>query len=347
MKQRKNLILLDSAPQKEWNFKDFFEKYTKEKWEIRHIDSHIQDSSLAKKIKFFWFPAKLFVHRKEIGNILSFQQFYGLIFAWYCSLFHVKKRNKLMVATFIYRPKKGITGKIYFRFIKYLTNSQYIDKIICFSKSEAAYYEKLFHTVSGRFQYVPYAMGDALESISFEAEEKQFFVLAPGKSNRDYDFLVDSLKDTAYQVRILSDTYSREETGENIQIFHDVFGKDYLKMLSQCHCVVVPLEDTHISAGQLVFLQAMMFGKPVVVTQSDTVGDYIIDRKNGFVIKKDKNELLRALNILYEKKETYQKLSENARQSYLENHGLEKMAERIGMIYSLIKKRSSEIESKK
>ena len=60
MKQRKNLILLDSAPQKEWNFKDFFEKYTKEKWEIRHIDSHIQDSSLAKKNKIFLVSGKAF-----------------------------------------------------------------------------------------------------------------------------------------------------------------------------------------------------------------------------------------------------------------------------------------------
>ena len=42
---RANLILLDSAPQPEWNFAALMEAETGEKWNIWHIDSHFSDSA--------------------------------------------------------------------------------------------------------------------------------------------------------------------------------------------------------------------------------------------------------------------------------------------------------------
>ena len=44
-----NLILLDSAPQPEWNFAALMEAETGEKWNIWHIDSHFSDSAWKKK----------------------------------------------------------------------------------------------------------------------------------------------------------------------------------------------------------------------------------------------------------------------------------------------------------
>lgn len=74
---RANLILLDSAPQPEWNFAALMEAETGEKWNIWHIDSHFSDSAWKKKAKFFLFPLKVLRHRKEFGTILSYQQFTG------------------------------------------------------------------------------------------------------------------------------------------------------------------------------------------------------------------------------------------------------------------------------
>ena len=87
---RVNLILLDSAPQPEWNFAALMEAETGEKWNIWHIDSHFSDSAWKKKAKFFLFPLKVLRHRKEFGTILSYQQFYGLFFAFYSAIFHLK-----------------------------------------------------------------------------------------------------------------------------------------------------------------------------------------------------------------------------------------------------------------
>ena len=131
-----NLILLDSAPQPEWNFAALMEAETGEKWNIWHIDSHFSDSAWKKKAKFFLFPLKVLRHRKEFGTILSYQQFYGLFFAFYSAIFHLKKHCHLIVTTFIYRPKQGWKGKLYAWFMRKAVNSPALDKIVCFSSSE-------------------------------------------------------------------------------------------------------------------------------------------------------------------------------------------------------------------
>lgn len=292
-----NLILLDSAPQPEWNFAALMEAETGEKWNIWHIDSHFSDSAWKKKAKFFLFPLKVLRHRKEFGTILSYQQFYGLFFAFYSAIFHLKKHCHLIVTTFIYRPKQGWKGKLYAWFMRKAVNSPALDKIVCFSSSEPAYYQSIFGT--DKFTYVPLGLGDLNRGGRIPQGEERF-ILAAGKSNRDYDFLVDALKDTPYQVRILSDAYNHPNPGSNIRIYHDVFGEKYYQMLSECCCVIVPLADARISAGQLVFLQAMMFAKPIITTESDTVRDYIESGKNGLIIPKQRDALRDAVRRLYE-----------------------------------------------
>ena len=158
-----NLILLDSAPQPEWNFAALMEAETGEKWNIWHIDSHFSDSAWKKKAKFFLFPLKVLRHRKEFGTILSYQQFYGLFFAFYSAIFHLKKHSHLIVTTFIYRPKQGWKGKLYAWFMRKAVNSPALDKIVCFSSSEPAYYQSIFGT--DKFTYVP------LDKITIAIEE--------------------------------------------------------------------------------------------------------------------------------------------------------------------------------
>lgn len=329
--QKNNLILLDSAPQPEWNFAALMAQETGEQWNIWHIDSHFSDSGWKKKAKFFLFPLKVVWHRKQFGTILSYQQFYGLFFAFYSAIFHLKKRNRLIVTTFIYHPKQGWRGKLYGWFMRKAVNSPALDKIICFSSSEPAYYQSIFGT--DKFTYVPLGLGDLNRCDGHVPQGEERFILAAGKSNRDYDFLVDALKDTPYQVRILSDAYHHPNPGANIHIYHDVFGEKYYQMLSECYCVLVPLADERISAGQLVFLQSMMFGKPVITTASDTVRDYIEDGKNGLMIPKSREALLDSLRKLYDDPALYRRMAEEGRCRFLKDYSLASMAHRIGCIW--------------
>ena len=328
--EKKNYLLLDGPPKPDWIFKEYLEEATGWNWEIEHAKSGFSDPKWKRLVKFFTFPIKFFFRRKEIASMISYQQFYGLIYAFYCSLFHVRKTHKLIITTFIYRPKAGMVGKLYYNFIKKIVNSSYIDKIICFSKTEPSYYEELFETRPNLFAYVPLAVGDISAGFAHVAPDEEKFILSVGKSNRDYDFLVQALGTENYPVKIICDSYKNEHLPNHIKLYDNVYGDDYYEKLAACYCVVVPLADVHVSAGQLVFLQSMMFGKPVIVTKTETVTDYILDGVNGIIVEKEKESLLQAVEKLYTDEMLYHRLSEQTRKIFKEEFSLKKMAEKIG-----------------
>ena len=122
----KNVILTDSTKVELADLKKGIEDSTKDTWEIESYISNWGRTSLWKKIKrilvYFYAPLKVFFCRKKYENIIGWQQFYTLIYCFYCRIFHVKKRNNVYVLNFTYKKKNGIIGKIYYRFMKYRIN---------------------------------------------------------------------------------------------------------------------------------------------------------------------------------------------------------------------------------
>ena len=82
-----------------------------------------------------------------------------------------------------------------------------------------------------------------------------------------------------------------------------------LHRMAECFCVVVPLKDTETSSGQLVILQAMMLGKPVIVTENKTARFYLEDNQTGFIIDKTPTALHNVLKVLSENPKIYTGIS--------------------------------------
>jgi len=69
----------------------------------------------------------------------------GCYTPFWCRLFNLEKHNKLIVMTFIYKKKKGIIGKIYDKFMRYIVTGGYVDQFLYgFSESECQKYAKYF-----------------------------------------------------------------------------------------------------------------------------------------------------------------------------------------------------------
>ena len=90
-------------------------------------------------------------------------------------------------------------------------------------------------------------------------------------------------------------------------------------MVANCYAEVIPLNDKNISSGALSFLQAMMFSKPVIVTNNMTVRDYIKSGYNGIIIENTSEKLEGAINQL-ENPIIYQRIASNARKEYEEKY---------------------------
>jgi glycosyltransferase involved in cell wall biosynthesis len=172
-----------------------------------------------------------------------------------------------------------------------------------------------------------------IEPVTGLTEDKnllqQHYILSVGRSNRDYDFLINTLQNTPYKVKILSDTVQQMSIN-NIEIHNDVFDKEMFHYMNNCFCVVIPLMNPKISSGQLVLLNAMQLGKPVIVTESEGISDYIVHKHNGLIIKKDKESLTAALQLLYSDKELYGTIVENGKSEYEKKYSIKQFGFVVG-----------------
>lgn len=209
--------------------------------------------------------------------------------------------------------------------MRYIVTSKYIDRFICFAKEEPSYYAALFGVNKNRFIFVPLG----IKTFIVPKVSDNGYIFATGRSNRNYDFLVECMRNTTYKVIIACDGYQYEEVPENVEILNNCYREEMRKRMATCHVVAIPLEDLRMSSGQLVILQAMSLGKPVVCTASDGVKDYVRNEETGLLVNNNKDEWHAAINRLYSEKEEYKRLSANAKKYFDEYYTELAMFKRI------------------
>lgn len=304
-----NLILTDFPATDSWAVKRRLEHDTGMAFEVRWIEGRIKVHRLRRMMNYFLFPLKPFVQRRRLDVLITWQQFFGIVFAWLCLLFHVKKSVKLIIMTFIYRPKRGPAGRLYEWWVKRAVCSRYVDTVVVFSDTEIDYYHHRLGIARDKLQFIPLSLAEAPAGDDRPSPlPGERYIFATGKSNRDYDFLIAALNGTDYRVVIASDTCPQPES-QNITVRHDVWDDEMLHFMRHCHCVVIPLKNLDISSGQLVLLQAMQLGKPVVITRSRAIACYVQEGVNAIAIDNTPQELLAALHTLFHDPVAYRRLA--------------------------------------
>lgn len=119
------------------------------------------------------------------------------------------------------------------------------------------------------------------------------YLFAGGNSLRDYDLLADAVRGTGIRTRVAS-TWSPSTPTPEIEA-SPTSHEEFVDLLRGCRAVVVPLEHSVRSAGQQTYLNAMVLGKTVVVTDSAGVRDYLRDGVTGLVADHDAQALRAAL----------------------------------------------------
>lgn len=341
--KKKNVILTHTIETPDWGFRRVLSESAGREFEVESMSIGNGGNKWRNLWCYFIFPLQVFLRRKRYDCIVANQQFYGLLLAFYCRLFHVRKTFRLVIISFIYLPKHGFVGQIYRRFMRYITTSSYIDQYIVRSSRELETYANQLgidsyapsslcpqnNVQAKKLILVPLGLGGDFTTVDDEAMLSRRYVLSVGRSNRDYPFLVDALSDTDYNVDIICDTCTLKPRNPRITVHRDIF-KTLPLWMRNCYCVVIPLRDTEVSSGQLVLLHAMMEGKPVIVTDADAVRDYYIAGETALTIHNTREELLAALDRLYHDPVLYQHLSENARRVFSERYSADHEVQTIG-----------------
>lgn len=328
---KKCLIVAGNPVPEDWEFQRGMADTTGQDWQVMRccINEYNGIKKYTRYLKYVFFPVYLAFVRNRYRKIIAWEQFFGLVMACYLRLLHVRTCPELDIMTFIYRPKKGLVGRIYYRFVRYAVTSKYIHKIYVFGTSEIDHYVSLFGVPKERFAAEILGIADVAEEVlAMPQKRTDRFYIAPGRSNRDYDFLRSAWETEQDSLCIVCDVETAEDS-PRIHYEKNLHGNEYLRLLADSYAVLVVLKSENFSSGQLVLLQAAMLGKPVIVTKNDTVYDYLTDGETGYIIGKDPEELHQALEKLKDP-ENYKRIRANARRKFEECFSLYELGCRVG-----------------
>lgn len=339
--EKRNLILADFPVDDTWELKRQLDAAVGRPFEVRWVEGRIHVNRFKRMANYFVVPFGPFLHRRRWNIVVTWQQFYGIVFAFLSRLFGVKKTCRLVILTFIYRPKHGLAGKLYERWMRYAVNNRYVDLIVVYSRAEVERYHRLLGIDRDRLRYVPLSIPpEAVPEEGGAAEETPIppepFVFAPGKSNRDYELLVEALAPMGCRMEIACDNYAGP-VSEAVTVHNRLFGARMMRFMSRCAVVAIPLKDLTISSRQLALLQAMSLGKPIVVSRSQGVADYVTHGVNALVVDNTPQAWREAVSRLLADEALRAQLSCAALDTFERNHSERAMARAIASLIASLR----------
>jgi glycosyltransferase involved in cell wall biosynthesis len=204
-----------------------------------------------------------------------------------------------------------------------------VDTIFVSSSAEVETYSKRLNLSRDRFKFLPFHTNIVDPKL---VPPGSGFILSAGRTGRDFGVLCEAVKGLEVEVCIVADIASVKyiTPPSNVRLLTDISYDSYMELLHDCSMVVVPLKDVCKSTGQVVILEAMAIGKPVVATATTGTFDYITSGMNGLLVQPDDPEALREAIIKVLKNPSMAKtLAEEAIESVNSRHTFRTYVETI------------------
>lgn len=170
-----------------------------------------------------------------------------------------------------------------------------IDRLVVMTRSEPEFLSKAFRTSPEKFRTIRFYT----EGAPFEGPNEEGYIFAAGRMERDFETLLYALRETGYPAIIVADQSQKEKLEKikpaQVEIFYNIPREKYLQLLRNAKIVVVPLYEGAASRGQVVILEAMKYGKPVISTKVKGTEDYLEHAEDGWFVEAGNPEALRAL----------------------------------------------------
>lgn len=333
---QKNIILADCEYEEIVDFVRGLKKETNDDYvcECKELTNHGWYNNLYRYLMYFIFPMKFFLCRSQYNYILGWQQFFVLLFAGYCRLFHVKKENKVIAMNFTYKKKNGVVGCIYDAFMMFCVKNSYLDYIHVLSYNYASYCTKELKIPREKIIVTPFGLPDTYEQWKNSKVSYKNFWFSIGRSNRDFQFLVDAWRKMPLNelLIIASDTFTPKGVlPDNVIHRTDISGDDQFPYIANCKGMIIPIKDGNVCSGDTVLLKAMSYKKAVVVTKPSTLAEmYIDDNINGILVEKNEDDFCKKIKALTDNCFRLKDLGENARIKYQEKYSRFQMGKSIG-----------------
>jgi glycosyltransferase involved in cell wall biosynthesis len=191
-----------------------------------------------------------------------------------------------------------------------------IDRFVVHSKAEVSTYSEWLDFPRDRFRFVP--LQRAIKDIQVGEDLTRPFVLSMGSANRDYRLLFDVLRELRYEAVVVAGQHALTglSVPENVKVMSGLSLDKCHELVQRARVNVIPIANVATASGQVTFLDAMMFGRPVIATRCASSEDYIDDGVNGLLVPpNDPLAMRHALRSLWENQGQRHSLGVAARQT--------------------------------
>ena len=201
-------------------------------------------------------------------------------------------RPRIVMIPFIFTQRASAAANWarlwYYRFVM-----RRVSCAVCHSRLEIERYEVLFAGCGTEFVFVAWGTHVASpEEVLAKVGELPPpdgvpGLVAAGRSGRDYPTLAAAAAAVPCRLVIICNeavALGGVTASDRVEVLRDCFGLEYLWQMLRAEIVVVPLRVADISAGQMVLIQAMSLARPLIVTETPTVGDYLQDGVSALLV---------------------------------------------------------------
>ena len=219
------------------------------------------------------------------------------------------------------------------RLYRYWKFREHINHVICVSKPQADFAINRMNFPESNVDF----LFDKVDHKFFKPRNNKdgSYIMAVGQEQRDYQTLLDAIAGTKIKLIIVASSpwskFSLDVTeNSNVKLVRNIPFTELRDLYRDARIVVVPLFENSYGAGLNVLLEAMAMAKPLIVSETTGVCNYILQGETGlYVSPGNSDELREQLLILWEDSDKRRHLSSNARQAIQENMNIDIYVEKI------------------
>ncbi|MGE3326780.1 MAG: glycosyltransferase family 4 protein [Acidimicrobiia bacterium] len=257
---------------------------------IDHAEARRRSGRLGKIIERFAGPNAVLAYvcwrsRKRYDTIFTDGEQVGIPLAALLRFTPGERAKHLMIVHILSVPKKA-------KLVSLLRLAGKIDLYFVYASAQKEFIERELGVPSDRVILTPFAVDTAFFRPQPRAETDDVPVIsAAGLEHRDYDTLIEAVRDLPVRLVIASGSPWSKRTDHarsnnlpsNVEVTRfDLHG--LRDLYQQSRFVVVPLKDVEFQAGITTILEAMAMARAVVCTRTPGQTDTIVHDVNGLYV---------------------------------------------------------------